>query len=143
MGGTFSKTRRGQKCHEKNCPYVKHARSLFAAKKDQTNTSNRVCAFSYVEHRLDCCSNPGWPAALIRIQQPEALQGRLADWGSEKEEREVIECVGERQKGECTEDKAGEGEVLSCFVNTWLMTLIPLSIESSSGSSSSHALICM
>lgn len=47
-----------------------------------------VCArmrLLYVEQRPDCGSNPGWPAALIRIQQPEALLGRLADWGSEKE----------------------------------------------------------
>lgn len=69
-----------------------------------TNTQFALCACArmrllYVEHRPDCCSNAGWPAALIRIQQPEALQGRLADWGSEKEEREVIECVGERQRG--------------------------------------------
>lgn len=76
----------------------------------------RACALMhllYVEHRPDCCSNPSWPAALIRIQQPEALQGRLADWRSAKEEREVIECVGEKQRGSAGEQsRSGRGPLL-------------------------------
>lgn len=65
------------------CLHVQDVWTLFIEKKNKyvnMQFSLRVCTLPlYVEHRPVYCSNPGWPAALIRIQQPEALLGRLAD----------------------------------------------------------------